>query len=139
MRRNDAEVVKLSDAIITHLTVTDLNRNTPIDADFTEQMWDLIESDYRAGWNLIVALLNRTDPGDHDALAYIGAGPLQHLVAHHSNRVIGELEDYAAREPIMREALNNVILDPTTSEPGVVDRLTTIAPGIRLFRFPKQG
>jgi len=136
--RNSAEIEKLCDAIMARIERKDRNEDTLTNADLIDEVWDLIERDSRSGWGLVVRLIERTDPADHNALAYIGAGPLQHLIAHHSNKIIKKLEQYALQQPNLKEALNSVIFDPSSTEPGVVRRLSAIAPDIRLFQGPPE-
>ena len=60
---------------------------------------------------------------DSDAVAVVGAGPLEELVYGHGAGLVDEIERRARQDPALGEALRSVWLDPGALPPGVEARL----------------
>jgi hypothetical protein len=63
-----------------------------------------VREDPEEGWRLVLALV-RLATGDIDALAHIGAGPLEDLVRWHPNPYLDMAEQEAQHNPSFAEAL----------------------------------
>ena len=71
----------------------------------------------------MVLALVATAP-DEDALAYVGAGPLEDLVKAHGDELVDELESEARQDPRFDAALRGVWLSTGTLQEGVQSRLS---------------
>lgn len=91
----------------------------------------LPSEDPERAWSLILALV---DQGDGEALGYIGAGPLEHLVVAHAPAFIDRIERQAARDPKFKETLASAWLNSWHQDPSVVSRLVA-ASGNRIEPF----
>lgn len=96
--------------------------------------WEEVERIVEAGGlrsvELVVALADGA-PGQ-EALAYLGAGPLETLLARHWQQVLDPLEVAIRRTPSLRRALENVWWADPPAE--VVDRLSKFG-----LRGPREG
>ena len=63
-----------------------------------------VQEDPKEGWRLVLELV-RLAAGDPDALARIGAGPLEDLVRFHPNPFLDIAEAEARRNPPLADAL----------------------------------
>jgi len=91
-----------------------------------EEIRDVVAANPLKGVALIAGLVDAAP--DREALANVGAGPLEDLINQHSAAVVEAVEDQARRDARFREALTFVTLSAQIS-PGVVERLRRFAPG----------
>ncbi len=114
---NDGGMSELSDAYWRYL------KNHAQD-----DQWAWLEVDHfdspETVWPQLLELVD-TAP-DREALAYIGAGPLEDLLLQHGPTVIDRIELEVRRRPKLVEALANVWSDGFES--AVMSRITAIVP-----------
>lgn len=82
--------------------------------------WEAVDDEVRAPSDRVFELLLTLahEAKDDEALGYLGAGPVEDLVAWHGTRYLDEIEKWARRDPAFRKALSNIWI--TTDLPAPV-------------------
>jgi hypothetical protein len=101
-------------------------RQQRLDAD--EWFWAWIEVDNEVRYptpRTFALLLSLVDSAkDDQALAYVGAGPIEDLINWHGADFLDQIEEAAGRDHAFRTALSGVRVSPEVPKP-VRDRLAT--------------
>jgi hypothetical protein len=58
-----------------------------------EELDQLVSDDPERAWPVIREIVRRISPEDEDILAYVAAGPLEDLLARHSDTFIDRIEE----------------------------------------------
>jgi hypothetical protein len=76
-------------------------------------------------FDMLLALVGSA--ADDEALAYLGAGPLENLINSRGHEFVEQVEESARRDPLFRKALANVQL--SSNVPAAVrERLARFMP-----------
>jgi len=67
-----------------------------------QELFDLVHSDVRAGWDVVLTLVAAASD---DLLPAVGVGPLEDLISEHVDEVIDKVVRQAAADPRFRDAL----------------------------------
>jgi hypothetical protein len=67
-----------------------------------DEVFDVVQRDARAGWDLVLALVAAASD---DLLPAVGVGPLEDLIGEHVDVVIDKVVSQAADDPRFRDAL----------------------------------
>jgi hypothetical protein len=73
-----------------------------------EQLNELVRDQPERAWPVICEIIRRIAPADEDILAYVAAGPLEDLLAHHGHKFIDRVEAEANADPHFRRAVSGV-------------------------------
>lgn len=102
-----------------------MRRTRQPDADEFDWAWEAVDDAARRGVpgvvDLVVALAV-TAPTD-DALAYLGAGPMEDLLNQHGPRLVEEVKAAALQNPAVARALRSVVFDDDDEHRRVAERL----------------
>lgn len=81
-----------------------------LDAERTLWAWEAVEEEVRSPTARVLKLLLALghEAKDDDALAYLGAGPVEDLISWHGARYLDEIDQCARSDPAFRKALSNV-------------------------------
>jgi uncharacterized protein DUF6869 len=119
----------LIDGYWKHYRLSTGSRQERSDADKWAWAWDDVEGAVMEPsantFEMLMALVESA--ADDDALAYIGAGPLEDLINSHGVQFAGQIEESARRVPKFRTALAHVHLSSNVSA-SVRERLARIMP-----------
>ena len=92
---------------------------------------ELVLADPRAGWHLVLALI---DAAPDDLLGKVGVGPLEDLIGHHPTEVIDKVAKQATNDPRFLKALCEAWFSHGQLPPYIERRLVEVTHGvIRIF------
>jgi hypothetical protein len=119
----------LIDGYWKHYRLSTGSRQERLDADKWAWAWDDVEEAVMEPsantFEMLMALVESAP--DDDALAYVGAGPLEDLINSHGVQFAGQIEESARRVPKFRTALAHVQLSSNVSA-SVRERLARFMP-----------
>jgi hypothetical protein len=127
--KEDDWLTSLTAAYWSYWLLSHGTRKERVQADGWFWAWEKVEEALEApapeAFEILLALVG-TAPND-DALAAIGAGPLEDLLSWHAANFVDRVEESARRDPAFRKALASVWLSEAVP-PDVRQRLTRLMP-----------
>ena len=125
----DIPLQQLIDGYWKHYRLSTGGRQERLDAEKWAWAWDevaeaVLEPSANT-FDMLMALVGSA--ADDEALAYLGAGPLENLINSHGHQFAEQVEESARRDPLFRKALANVQL--SSNVPAAVrERLARFMP-----------
>lgn len=108
----DVRLQRLIDGYWKHYRLSTGSRQERLEADRWAWAWDEVEEAVAdpssETFEILMALVESA--ANDDALAYIGAGPLENLINLHGVRFAEQVEESARRDPLFHKALSHVQL-----------------------------
>lgn len=125
----DLRLERLIGGYWTHRRRLAGGRQERLDADKWAWAWDEVEMAFiepsARTFPMLMALIESA--GDDEALAYLGAGPLENLINRYGIQFAEQIEESARRDPAFRKALANVQVSSNVPA-SVRDRLARFMP-----------
>lgn len=95
------------------------NRGKRLEADRTFWAWEAVDHEVSVPseriFELLLALARAAK--DDEALAYLGAGPIEDLITRHGSQLLDGIDQWARRDPAFRKALSDVWITRTFRKP----------------------